>query len=102
MCGARSRGERIGRQGLRGELMLLIDPAEDLFEQSVDAGATMVTSDALVHSPPNTFDRVGLRSILGQVVQPDSVSPNSQVFCHLATVVERGIVADHVNDSVGP
>lgn len=57
----------------------------------------MVTSDDFVEMPPDAFDRIGLRGVLGQVVHDDAVSPALQVLANPLTVVERRIVADHMN-----
>ena len=47
--------------------------------------------------PPDAFDRVGFRHILGKKVDHDPLTPAGQVFANSSAVVEWSVFADHMD-----
>jgi hypothetical protein len=73
-----------------------------VLDEFFDAFAFVVASDDFVHMPPDSFDGVCFRSISGQKVNRDSVSPAIEVLAHNPTGMERCVVTDLVDVSIAP
>ena len=83
-------------KGFGAEVSLRIDPGEDFVEQFVDGLTAMVAGLGFMQAPPNAFDRVGLRCILGKVMHTNALTPLPQVFLHALALMKRGVVTDYV------
>ena len=87
---------------LDGESTFVSEPVKGELDQFVDRFAAMVAGDFLVQVPPHTFDRIGFGGIRGQEVNHNAMAPPGQELLHLGTVMELGVVADHMNAAVAP
>ena len=65
---------------LDGERFLAFNPLKRQFDQFLDRLAAMIAGDFLMQVPPHTFDRIGVRSVLGQKVEDDPVPPTSETY----------------------
>lgn len=84
---------------LHVEKMVVVSfkPVVGQVNQFIECSAAAVAGDDLVEMPPDKFDRVDLLGVTGQEVDRNSVSSAVRGLKNQLAVVERRIVADHIN-----
>jgi hypothetical protein len=80
---------------------LRCEPVVDVVEKLFDGLAFVIPSHRFVHVPPDSFDRVRFRSIAGQEVNGQTVTPSREIVAHGPAVVERCVVSDHMDVTPG-
>lgn len=78
----------------------MFEPLEHLIQQFVHRLAAMVASDLLMKVPPDAFNGIQIRGVGGQEENHDPIPMLDKVLVDGPAVVERGVVADHVNRAV--
>ena len=81
-------------------VVVCIEEIINVAEQFGHIPASVISGDALVQVPPDAFNRIGLGSILRKEVKLYSALLFLHILANETTVVKRGIVTDHVNDSI--